>query len=96
MSLCPDFSLCQLETVTEYRPYRVPGKTKWIKTGKALRTVPVTVSTTITERVREEVEGGTHLELFSKLRSTFHMQYLHVGAHAFHHPFLPFPSFTHA
>ena len=38
-----------------------------------------------------EVDGGTHLELFSKLCST-----LPVVAHAFHQPFLPFPSFTHA
>ena len=64
MSLCPDFSVCQLETVTEYGPYRVPGKTKWIKTGKALRTVPVTISTTIAKRAWEEAEGGTHLDFF--------------------------------
>ena len=50
--------MCQLETGTEYGPYRVRGKTKWIQTGEALRTVPVTVSTTITKRVWEKWTEG--------------------------------------
>lgn len=84
VSLCPSFSMCQLETVTEYGPYRVPGKTKWIQTGKALRTVPVTVSTTITKRVWEKWTEGRTWNFFLHFAVLSQWQHMH-----FISPFFP-------
>lgn len=72
--------MCQLETGTEYGPYRVRGKTKWIQTGEALRTVPVTVSTTITKRVWEKWTEGRIWNFFLNFAVLSQWQHMHSPA----------------